>query len=133
MIYFLFSSSLPRSHFRSVNWNTENFTYIDFAMTKKITTLHSFWSFKSLKKLVLFKRVPLKTRSLNIYKDMWFLYHLVMTEGNGKMVLGKMLPENYFHSISFFYYYKWQFLYSIFFYYIFFLCMYFWFSAIAYS
>ena len=80
MIYFLFSSSLPGSHFRSVNWNTENFTYIDFAMTKKITTLHSFWSFKSLKKLVLFKRVPLKTRSLNIYKDMLFLYHLVMTE-----------------------------------------------------
>ena len=79
MIYFLFSSSLPRSHFRSVNWNTENFTYINFAMTKKITTLHSFWSFKSLEKLVLFKRVPLKTRSLNIYKDMLFLYHLVMT------------------------------------------------------
>ena len=132
MIYFLFSSSLPRSHFRSVNWNTENFTYIDFAMTKKITTLHSFWSFKSLKKLVLFKRVPLKTRSLNIYKDMLFLYHLVMTEFINKVV-GKMPPENYFHSIYFFFDYKWQFLYSIFFYYIFFLCMYFWFSAIAYS
>ena len=101
MIYFLFSSSLPRSHFRSVNWNTENFTYIDFAMTKKITTLHSFWSFKSLKKLVLFKRVPLKTRSLNIYKDMLFLYHLVMTEFINK-VLGKMSPENHFHSIYFF-------------------------------
>ena len=101
MIYFLFSSSLPRSHFRSVNWNAENFTYINFAMTKKITTLRSFWSFKSLEKLVLFKRVPLKTRSLNIYKDMLFLYHLVMTEFINK-VLGKMSPENYFHSIYFF-------------------------------
>ena len=40
MIYFHFSSSVPRPYIRNINWNTENCTHINFVLVNQKAALH---------------------------------------------------------------------------------------------